>query len=107
MRRPVLLPALIALAITAGPASAHAQSPGAAGLGDRMAPLLGNGGYDALHYDLDLRYASADGPIDGTVTIRARATQGLSSFHLDFAGGAVGAVAVDGRPAAWRREGEE
>ncbi len=64
------------------------RSPGSAGLGDRLFPTLGNGGYDVLHYDLDLRYATAapSQPIDGTVTILARATQSLSRFDLDFAG---------------------
>ena len=70
-------------------------SPGRAGLGDRLILALGNGGYDVQHYDLDLRYATSapSQPIDGTVTILARATQALSRFNLDFAGGAVGAVA--------------
>ena len=29
-------------------------SPGAAGLGDRLNPGIGNGGYDARHYEIDL-----------------------------------------------------
>ena len=29
-------------------------SPGAAGIGDPYYPLLGNGGYDATHYTIDL-----------------------------------------------------
>jgi aminopeptidase N len=45
--------------------------------------------------------------LDGTVTIVARATQSLSRFDLDFAGDSVGSVAVDGRSARWRRDGEE
>ena len=52
------------------------------------------------HYDLDLRYATSapSQPIDGTVTILARATQGLSRFNLDFGGQSVGGVSVDGAP---------
>ena len=109
MSRPALLLALALLAITAAPAGAAAPSPGAAGLGDRLAPGLGNGGYDVLHYDLDLRYATSapTQPIDGTVTILARATQALSRFNLDFAGQSVGAVGVNGRRADWTRDGEE
>src|SRR4051812_4446439 len=109
MRR-ALLPALAALAILAAPAHASTSpAPGAAGLGDRLFPDLGNGGYDALHYDLHLRYAtkSPAQPLDGTVTLLARPTKALSRFDLDFAGDGIGAVAVDGRPAAWRRSGEE
>src|SRR3954464_11613253 len=108
MRRPFVL-ALGLLALLAAPARAASPSPGAAGLGDRLFPQLGNGGYDALHYDLDLRYATSapSQAGDGTVTMRARASQSLSSFDLDFAGQSVGSVAVDGKPAAWRRDGQD
>ena len=84
-------------------------APGADGLGDELYPTLGNGGYDAVHYQLDLRYATAapDQALDGTVTLFAVATQALSSFDLDFAGDAVGEVSVDGRRASWRRDGDE
>jgi len=101
--------ALALLAMTGAPAQAAGPSPGSAGLGDRLAPGLGNGGYDVEHYNLDLRYATSAPaqPIDGTVTILARATQALSRFNLDFAGQSVGGVSVDGAPATWRREGEE
>src|SRR3954466_1932488 len=90
-------------------ASADAPSPGAPGLGDRLFPDLGNGGYDVQHYDLDLRYATASPAqgIDGTVTILARATQSLSRFDLDFAGDSVGSVSVNGRAATFARDGEE
>ena len=83
--------------------------PGATGLGDRLYPALGNGGYQVDHYDLDLRYptASATAPLTGTVTATAVAGRALSSFSLDFAGTAVGSVTVDGAPATFRRDGEE
>ncbi len=84
-------------------------TPGSAGLGDRLFPTLGNGGYDVRHYHLALRYATSDPAqsIDGTVTITARATQSLSSFNLDWAGDAVGAVEVDGRPATFSQQDED
>jgi aminopeptidase N len=99
--------AVLAYACAAGPA--QAASPGSAGIGDRLFPGLGNGGYDVRHYHLDARYATSapEQPLDGTVTILARATQSLSRFDLDFAGDAVGSVSVDGRTAQWRRTGEE
>src|SRR5918997_6289086 len=114
-RRTVLAILAVAAAalVFAAPAAAdgrHAPpSPGAAGIGDRLFPTLGNGGYDALHYHLDLRYATSapSQPLDGTVTIVARATQSLSRFNLDFGGDSVGTVSIDGRTAAFRREGEE
>ena len=109
MRFRAVGPALMLLAVFAAPAAATAASPGAAGLGDRLAPGLGNGGYDVLHYDLDLRYATSapSQSVDGTVTILAQATQSLSRFNLDFGGDRVGSVSVDGRAAAVRPDGEE
>jgi hypothetical protein len=106
------LAVLVVGGILAGPVAAkpHEQpTPGAAGLGDRLFPTLGNGGYDTEHYALDLTYPTG-GPSDsvqGEVTIRAEATQSLSRFNLDFDGDSVGAVTVDGRPATWQRQGEE
>ena len=109
MRFRAVGPALMLLAVLAAPAASTAASPGAPGLGDRLNPGIGNGGYDVLHYDLDLRYAtsSPSQSVDGTVTILARATQSLSRFNLDFGGQSVGSVSVDGRSAAFRRDGEE
>jgi aminopeptidase N len=97
--------ARLVAAVPAATAGGPVATPGAAGLGDRLAPGLGNGGYDVSSYDLDLRYATSDPaqPIDGDETIAARATQSLSQFNLDFAGASVGGVAVDGKPAAFDR----
>jgi aminopeptidase N len=89
--------------------SVQRPSPGAPGLGDRLYPLLGNGGYDALHYDLNLRYATsapAQG-IDGVMTMTAKATQGLSRFDLDFSGKSLGSVSVDGVDASYVWKGGE
>jgi hypothetical protein len=59
------------------------RHPGAPGLGDRLFPGSGNGGYDALHYDLKLRYATSapTQPIDGTVTMLARQVVGAATFQ--------------------------
>src|SRR3954452_4151134 len=109
-RRAAIALALVSLAAAAAaPAGGARPTPGAPGLGDRVFPLLGNGGYDVQHYLLDLRYASADptAAVHGTVTITARATQDLSRFDLDWSGGAIGNVTVDGRAARWSRDGGE
>ena len=83
-------------------------SPGAAGIGDPYYPLLGNGGYDAVHYTIDLDLDVEAGAIlDATTTIDAVATQDLSTFNLDFRGPQIDAVAVDGVPADWTRDGGE
>src|SRR3954464_6406840 len=87
--------------------AAGGPSPGAPGVGDRLFPTLGNGGYDVQHYDLDLTYPSRfTDPVNGTVTILARATQSLSRFDLDFGGKAVGGVKVNGDKAAFRRDAD-
>src|SRR3954454_5214704 len=105
MKRVLLLVVGLVL-VMAG--SARAASPGAFGLGDRLYPLEGNGGYDVQHYDVDLTYGDRfTDPVDGTVNILARATQSLSRFDLDFSGRSVGAVAVNGAPASFRRDGQE
>src|SRR5688500_7910362 len=39
-------------------------SPGADGLGDPYFPTLGNGGYDARHYDLALDWQPDEGRLD-------------------------------------------
>jgi len=103
-------PLAVAAALFApGAAGADVATPGADGLGDRLYPTLGNGGYDVLHYDLALRYATTDPSqaIDGDVTVTARATQSLSRFDLDFGGMSIGGVSVNGRAAAFKRNAEE
>jgi hypothetical protein len=81
--------------------------PGAPGLGDPYFPLDGNGGYDVKHYLLDFSYNPETDVLAGEATIRARATQNLSSFNLDLVGMTVDEIKVDGRPATWSRdEGE-
>jgi aminopeptidase N len=113
MSRPALwvsaVCAVVALALPASVSARERPAPGAPGIGDRLFPTLGNGGYDVQHYDLDLRYATDDPAqgIDGTATISARATQPLSRFDLDFAGDSVGAVTVNRAPAQFARNGDE
>jgi aminopeptidase N len=106
-RRAVL--AAVALAVSIPGAAAADPTPGAAEIGDRLFPGLGNGGYDVSRYALDLRYATSapSQPLEGSATIVARATQDLSRFNLDFAGQGPGAVWVDDRPADFVRDGAE
>jgi aminopeptidase N len=111
-RRSVALAAFVAaLAVSAAPAVAshhRAPSPGAVGIGDPLFPTLGNGGYDARHYSMALRYpTAAQQTVDGRITMSARATQALSRFNLDFAGDSVASVRVDGRSADWTWADEE
>ena len=95
--------------VSALPGAAAAASPGSAGLGDRLYPDLGNGGYEVIHYDISLRYQSRKPaqPLLGTEVILARATNSLSRFDLDFGGKSVGNVAVNGKRASFTRSSEE
>ena len=106
--RPAVAFASLALLAVAAPAAAS-PSPGSVGIGDRLNPTLGNGGYDVLHYDLDLRYATSNPAqsLLGDETIAARATQSLSRFNLDFGGNGITGVRVNGRSARFSHEGEE
>src|SRR5204862_6464232 len=81
-----------------------AAGPGSPGLGDDYYPDYGNGGYDVGQYDIRLRYWPVTDKLAGSTTIPARATQDLTSFSLDFALD-VAAVSVNGRPAAFARQG--
>ncbi|GAA2421710.1 M1 family metallopeptidase [Actinomadura vinacea] len=124
----LLVPALAASALTAASATPATARPadvpdgpgagpgapardarfvaGAEGIGDAYFPSAGNGGYNATHYHVRLRYRPS-GRISATTTIRALATQDLCSFNLDFVGNQVRNVTVDGMPASWRRAGQE
>ena len=104
-RRTVVCTAALVLAAWAGSASAASFTPGSAGLGDPMFPNAGNGGYDVSHYDLALDYTPAGNQLAGTATITATATQNLSSFNLDFRGFAISRLLVNGRTAAFTRDG--
>jgi len=80
---------------------------GAPGIGDPYSPALGNGGYDVLHYDIALGYDLPANYLTGSTSIRARATQSLRSFSLDFPGMEVDSVQVNGSPASFERLGRE
>ncbi|MEU1407183.1 M1 family metallopeptidase [Streptomyces sp. NPDC005728] len=88
-------------------AASSAPDPGAAGIGDPYFPQLGNGGFDARHYDLDISYAPDTGRLDGRTTLTARATQNLSSFDLDLQQLEITRIEVDGRRARFNRDGDE
>lgn len=82
-------------------------SPGAGGVGDPYFPTLGNGGYDAQHYTIDLTAELDINTISGTVTMDAIATQNLSSFNMDFAGFTIREITVNGAPVTYNRSERE
>lgn len=89
---------------SATPPAVQEGQVGAAGLGDPYDPLLGNGGYDAQHYTLDLVVDVAGNVISGTTTIRASATQDLIGFNLDLIGLTVSQIWVNDEPAGYARD---
>jgi aminopeptidase N len=95
--------------VLVGVSSAAAQGPdqGADGIGDAYYPQLGNGGYDAQHYTLDLVVNVERNTVQGSATIDALATQPLAAFNLDFAGLEVEAVAINGAPVEYERQDRE
>ncbi|WP_419925106.1 M1 family metallopeptidase [Candidatus Poriferisocius sp.] len=78
-----------------------------AGVGDSFYPLMGNGGYDVLHYDIDLDITPSANALDAVTTLTAVATGDLDTFNLDFHGLEVETVAVDGVEAEFSRDGSE
>ncbi|MCM6772515.1 M1 family metallopeptidase [Nocardia sp. CDC159] len=114
--RAVTAPAVfLVLALAAGapvaaapapPGAPAPPTPGSDGLGDPYYPKDGNGGYDALHYDVAIDYDPPSRRLTGKTTITAKATQDLSAFNLDFAGPPVKAVTVNGVTARFARQGE-
>ncbi|MEW2357337.1 M1 family metallopeptidase [Spirillospora sp. NPDC029432] len=106
----VALTATAGLLVSALPAGAAATrfTPGAPGAGDPYFPDMGNGGYDVAHYDIGLKYDPATKGIQAVTSIKARATQNLSRFNLDFLGPLkISALRVNGAKAAYKRTGAQ
>ncbi|MBM0124903.1 M1 family metallopeptidase [Pimelobacter simplex] len=78
---------------------------GAAQGTDSYWPLDGNGGTDARHYDVRVRYDFASGRLRGRTAITMTATADLRSFSLDLLLPTTG-VKVDGRKARFRTSGK-
>jgi len=73
---------------------------------DSRVPGIGNGGYDAQHYDADLSL-NPEGVMDATSVMTAAATQNLEQFNLDFVGFDIESVKVNGEKAGFQREDGE
>ena len=76
-------------------------------IGDPYFPKMGNSGYDALRYDLDLGVDVERDIISGTATIQARALEDLSSYNLDFTGLQISSLRVNEQLAQYSRTGQE
>lgn len=70
---------------------------------DPYIPERGDGGYDVLHYDLDLKYSISSNRLDGRARITIRPTEPLRRVGLDLSGLRVTKATVGGRPARWQQ----
>ncbi len=93
------------------PTSSPAPSPsptasrGSPSAGDPYAPALGNGGYDVLHYHLELDLDPGATFVHGATTIQAQSlVHNLVGLSLDFSGFDILSLTVDGQPAGFQRE---
>jgi hypothetical protein len=92
---------------TGTPSPSDPFSAGARTVGDRLFPAIGNGGYDATHYDLALAYDPATEMLQGTATIDATALQNLSELSIDLHGMQVSSVLVGGAQATFKQVGDK
>lgn len=80
---------------------------GAEGIGDPYFPMMGNGGYDVLSYDIALDVDMENRQIAGTVIINAISTQALGQFNFDFADLTISTLLVDDSPADFAQADNE
>ncbi|MCA9796503.1 MAG: M1 family metallopeptidase, partial [Candidatus Eremiobacteraeota bacterium] len=80
---------------------------GSSGLGDAYYPDLGNGGYDALHYDIAMRVEPQTNQVTASSTMTARALEPLDRFNLDLHGLEVDRISIDGQQARFERQEDE
>jgi aminopeptidase N len=83
------------------------QGPGPETLADPVFPALGNDGYRALAYHLDLAYDATTALVEATTTLTLRTTQALTRLSLDALGLDVHDVRVAGRTAAFEQAEEK
>jgi aminopeptidase N len=80
---------------------------GSSSLNDPLYPWMGNGGYDAEHYTIDLRVPADHKTVQGMTVMQATATDDLSSFNLDLGSLQVKSVSVDGTRATFQHDDPE
>ena len=80
---------------------------GSSSLNDPLYPWMGNGGYDAQHYTIDLRVPADHKTVKGMTVMQATATDDLSSFNLDLGSLDVDAVLVNGARATFQHDDPE
>ena len=96
--------ALIVIALVIGALVAAFELPRGVGIGDPYYLFLGNPGYDAQHYTIDLCIDVPANTIAGTLTMNALATNDLTTIGFDYNGPAVNAVTVNSNAASFSRD---
>jgi aminopeptidase N len=86
---------------------ALAAGTGSASLNDSLYPWMGNGGYDAQQYTIDLRISADHKSIKGITVMEAIASEDLSSFNLDLGKLVVKYVLVNGVKASFEHQDPE
>jgi aminopeptidase N len=81
--------------------------PGHIGLEDPYFPELGNEGYDAQHYTIELSVDLDAQEIAGSSTMDAVAGKALNSINMEFLGMEIEDLTVNGEAAAYERNGLE
>ena len=97
-----ILVSILAL-VCAGSCRSFAFPSGAEGIGDPYYPQLGNGGYDVLHYTLELTVDPQSNTLSGMCSLQARTTQPLKIFNLDFSGLTIEKITVNDLPGKYKR----
>jgi len=98
---------LVLMILTFWLVGCSSAQPGAKGIGDPYYPQLGNDGYDALHYTLELSIDPVGNTLSGDCIMEAQAMQSLSAFNLDFSELTIEQVTVDGKTTKYRQKERE
>ena len=103
----ILLLLLVVFAVGSMALAQDDDLEGDDGIGDPYYPQMGNGGYDVLHYTIDLAVDMQVNEINGSATLDVVATQDLSQFNLDFSGLDISQITINDEQAEFTRSGRE
>jgi len=77
------------------------------GVGDTLYPNLGNRGYDARHYTIDLTYEPEMNELNAQVEIDAVAMAAIEEVSFDFVGFEITKVGMGGETVPFTRQGDK
>lgn len=100
MKKTLFLLAMLAALVLISTAAAQGPLPSP----DPIFPAIGNSGYDAQHYTLDLAVDVANNTITGTSTMEALLIDDVETISLDFRGFDVSRVTLNGATVGYERQ---